>query len=279
MILPNFLIGGAPKTGTTALHNYLRQHPAICMSEPKETFFFTDEYDRGVKWFAQHFEHCCEKKAVGEASTTTLYGSDAPKRVRETLGAPKLIFVLRNPVERAYSEYLFFVHKGRIPASISFEDVVLRNKSEYSDRILQMGCYDKYLSRFEEKFGRDGMKIILHEEFRSTPAQILEELFRFLGVEDTFRPDELGEHNTTRSPAFPLVYYWIRRLWHGIRDIVESQFPNTTETARESVRRLLFSKEKPPMSEEIRAYLQDFYEESTVRLDGYLDRDLGIWRE
>jgi len=278
LILPDFLIGGAPKAGTTALYNYLRQHPEICMSEPKETFFFTDEYDRGVKWLVQHFGHCSGEKTVGEASTTTLYDpEEALKRIQDTLGEPKFIFVLRDPVERAYSEYLFFVHKGRIPSNISFADVVFRKESEHAERILKIGCYERFLGRFDEVFGRDKMKIVIHRDFRCAPERILKEIFEFLGVDETVRPDALSDHNVTRAPTFPMVYYWVRRLWHVVRDTVESQFPKTAETARQVVRHVLFSEEKPPMDEAERAYLRDFYEPYNQELEQWLDRDLSHW--
>jgi hypothetical protein len=279
MILPDFLIGGAPKAGTTALYNYLRQHPEICMSEPKETFFFTDEYRRGAEWLAQHFGHCSGEKTVGEASTTTLYDPEAPKRIQDVLGAPKFIFVLRDPVERAYSEYLFFVHKGRIPSNISFADVVFRKESEHAERILEMGCYERFLGRFEEAFGWDKMKIVIHRNFRSAPERILKEVFEFLGVDETVRPNALGDHNVTRAPTSPMVYYWVRRLWHTVRDTVEAKFPDATETARKAVRRVLFSEEKPPMGEEVRAYLTEFYEEPTSRLEDSLGRELSRWKK
>ena len=277
MTLPNFLVGGAPKAGTTALYNYLRQHPEICMSDPKETFFFTDEYERGVEWFSQCFDHCGPEKAIGEASTTTLYEPKAPERVQEVLGAPKFLFVLRDPVERAYSEYLFFVHKGRIPAKISFADVVLQKESEYAERILEMGRYEPYLSRFEEAFGREEMKILIHQEFRSAPESTLEKVFRFLDVDDTFRPDALEKHNVTKSPTSPMVYFWVRRLWHTVRNTVETQFPEATEGARRAVRKLLFTEEKPSMSSEVRKYLTDFYKDETARLEHRLERPLSEW--
>lgn len=278
MILPDFLIGGAPKAGTTALYNYLRQHPEICMSEPKETFFFTDEYHRGAEWLAQHFEHCTEEKTVGEASTTTLYEPTAPKRIQDTLGEPKFIFLLRDPVERAYSEYLFFVHKGRIPSNISFADVVFRNESEHADRILKMGCYERFLNRFEKAFGRDKIQIVIHADFRNAPERILKEVFGFLGVDETIRPEALGDHNVTQAPAFPMVYYWVRRCWHAVRDTVETNFPNATETARKAVRGALFSEEKPSMGEEVQAYLREFYEGPNSRLEKRLGHKLTQWK-
>ena len=249
------------------------------MSEPKETFFFSDEYDRGVEWFGQHFAHCSGEKRVGEASTTTMYTTEAPDRIYEVLGRPELIFVLRDPVERAYSEYLFFVHKGRIPANISFSDVVFRKRSEYSERILEMGCYEKFLGPFVDAFGCEKIEVVLHRDFRESPDSTLEELFRFLGLSQEFRPNELAEHNVTRSPASPTLYYWVRRCWHIVRDVVESRFPEMTEEARQAVRRVLFSEEKPPMNQEARAFLQEFYAESTARLERRLGRDLAHWKE
>jgi hypothetical protein len=99
------------------------------MSRPKETFFFSDEFDRGVEWFRRHFEAHDGETAIGEASTTTMYAPNAPSRIRQVLGCPKLIFCLRNPIERAYSEYFFKMAQGRISGDVTFEEVILHRKS------------------------------------------------------------------------------------------------------------------------------------------------------
>lgn len=247
------------------------------MSKPKETFFFSDEYDQGAEWFSRHFCHCSEEKVVGEASTTTMYTPEATDRIREVLGTPKLAFVLRDPVKRAYSEYLFFVHKGRIPANVSFSEVVIQSQTEYSERILRMGRYAEFLSPFIEAFDRDRIKVVLHGDFRRNPEYVLRNLHRFLKVDTAFKPDLSTDHNVTRSPKYPMLYYWIRRCFHVVQDTVEVRFPEATEIARKTARKMLFSEEKPRMSEEVRAHLRDYYTDSTARLESWLGRDLSHW--
>ena len=121
-MLPTFIIAGAGKSGTTALWAYLNQHPEICMSRIKEPMFFTNllgyrqggsieapvyegRYKSGLEWYEKLFAKCCQKRALGEASTAYMYAKDAAGLIKKTLPEVKLIFLLRNPVDRLYSNY------------------------------------------------------------------------------------------------------------------------------------------------------------------------------
>ena len=113
MILPNFLVIGAQKAGTTALTKFLRQHPDVCFSRPKETWFFDKRYDRGLEWFASHFEHYNGEQAIGEGTARLLQCEAAPERIANDLGNPRLICILRDPVDRAFSQYHFISRPER----------------------------------------------------------------------------------------------------------------------------------------------------------------------
>jgi hypothetical protein len=280
MTLPNFLICGAQKAGTTALYAYLKQHPDVFMSPTKEIAFFhkPENYQKGLEWFASHFEGHGGETAVGEASTRTMSMPEAPARVAEHLPEAKLIFVLRNPIDRAYSQYHFHISTGKEEADASFHEVIRDEQSAFRRIVIQRGMYAEQLARFDAHFDRSQMKIVLHEDLRERTTETVQEVYRFLGVDPTYEPQTEERHNVTRYPDSLGIYYWVRRLWQPMRQRVESRFPQATDALRQAVRGLLFSREKPAMQEADRAYLREVFAESNARLEARLERDLSHWR-
>ncbi len=272
MALPNFLICGAEKAGTTALYNYVKKHPNVFFSEPKETFFFNRKFDKGVEWFKKHFESYGGEKAIGEGTATTIYSSKAPHRIREVLDSPRLIFVLRDPIERAYSQYFYYLQRGKISPDLSFIQAL--EKNEWG--ILDKGKYIQFIHRFD-RVDEFSIHIILNKKLKKDPGNVLGELFSFLKVDEEFRPEIGKRYNVTRYPRSREIYHWIRRGWHTVRDSVEPIFPTTIDVVRQGMRKILFDTEKPAMTEEARAYLREFYAESNARLEEYIDQDLSHW--
>lgn len=270
MILPNFLICGAEKSGTTSLYKYLNSHPDILFSKPKETFFFNRHFSKGKKWFAEHFNDYSGEKLIGEGTATTMYSSKAPQRIQEVLGSPKLIFVLRNPIDRAYSQYYFYLKKGKIEPSQSFVESI----KEDSWGILSKGIYIDHLI----KFSNFDKKILLSKDLKRKPVSTIREVFSFLGVNNKFYPTVGEEYNKTTYPRSRATYHYIRSVWHAIRSVVEPTFPGAVDVVRKKVRNIMFGKKKPEMSREVKEYLQDFYADPNVRLEHYLDSDLSHWK-
>jgi hypothetical protein len=278
MTLPNFLICGAQKAGTTALYAYLKQHPDVFMSRPKETWFFDRNYEKGIEWFASHFEEHSGETAVGEATARTMSWPEAPARVAKHLPEAKLIFVLRNPIDRAYSQYHFHISTGKEEADASFHEVIRDEQSAFGQDMIKRGRYAEQLARFDAHFDRSQMKIVLHEDLRERTTETVQEVYRFLGVDPTYEPQTEERHNVTRYPDSLGAYYWVRRLWQPMRQRVESRFPQATDALRQAMRKALFSKEKPQMREDDRAYLREVFAESNARLEARLERDLSHWR-
>src|SRR5699024_6986823 len=117
-MLPNFLVIGPGKSGTTWIYHALKDHPEICLSSAKETLFFETQFDRGIDWYTNFFSHCNgETNAVGEVSNTYIFCEGAPRRIKTINSEMKLITCLRNPVERTFSHYLFLIRGGQITGS------------------------------------------------------------------------------------------------------------------------------------------------------------------
>ncbi len=206
--LPSFFILGAAKAGTTSLHGYLDHHPEICMSNPKEPFYFEAEYDRGPTFlFNKYFSHWSGQRVVGSARHRDLYLPYVPQRIHTFNPAAKLIAILRNPVARAVSHWWFWYSRRFEELSLAeslradLERIesgkLLKESAEietYTNTLEAdgKGCYRTYLDsgyyydqllRYIELFGKDQLRIILLEDLENNPKQVTAMLLDFLGAD------------------------------------------------------------------------------------------------
>lgn len=191
-------------------------------------------------------------------------------RIYYTLENPNLAFVIRDPIERAYSQYYYYLHRGKISPEHSFIESIRKNEWNIVDR----GIYIRYIDKFEEVFGRESMKFILTSDLGEGGGA---EVAEFAGATGDFDLNVQEEHNVTQYPKSRVLYALVRKSWHTIRDTVESTAPGLTDSFRQMARHVLFNREKPPMSDEARAYLKERYAEPNARLEDYLGRDLSHW--
>lgn len=261
MVMPNFLIIGAAKAGTTSLYEYLKQHPQIWMSQVKEPNFFAFEGETlnscgpgdqdyinsfsitKIEDYLNLFQGVENQVAVGEASPLYIYSSKAAQRIQHYIPEAKLIAILRNPVERAYSQFLMFVRDGREPLpdfaeALEQEETRMRNNWEWAWQYTRIGFYYIQLQRYLEKFDRSQIRVYLFEDFCTKPADVLRDIFQFLGVDDSFMPNMSIRHN--------------------VSDI--SQNPT-----------------KLMLSPEVRRRLVELYQEDIFRLQELLQQDLSQW--
>lgn len=223
MTLPNFVILGAAKAGTTALYEYLRQHPQVAMTYFKETNYFALAGEqvafRGPgdaetincftvttleEYYAQ-FNHAGNAKAIGDASPLYLYHPQAPGRIRRLVPHAKLVAILRHPVERAYSAFLHLVRDGRetttdFAEALALEEERIRDRWEHIWHYRAMGFYYEQLRRYYDLFHREQIRVYTYEAFQAHPLDVLRDLFRFLDVDDSVMPDCSVRHNATSLP-------------------------------------------------------------------------------
>ena len=208
LTLPNCIIGGAAKSGTTSLHDYIATHPDVCASKKKELHFFdTDSrYEKGLSHYASYFSHYNGQSAVVETSPAYIHGRYIAERIYGDLPGVKIIFIFRDPVSRAYSSYWHGYRAGRPMGS--FRETV----DEPSNRhIFEGGRYWKYLEDYIEVFGMDRIHCLLTEQLKGEPQRVMSSVFRFLGVDDSFEVPILGQSKNThwmpRSMALQRLYY------------------------------------------------------------------------
>ncbi|MGH7797297.1 MAG: sulfotransferase domain-containing protein [Candidatus Binatia bacterium] len=208
-LLPDFLIIGAQRCGTTSLQRYLIQHPCIAPSFRKEVHFFDRNLKKGVNWYRAHFPSAPHKYYVttilrrrfltGEASAAYLFYPHAPKRILETVPRAKLIVLLRNPVDRAYSQYQHeaSLRYETLPFEAAIEQEPRRLEGErekmlcdegydsYSYRhhsYLSRGVYADQLAIWMNLFSREQMLILQSEDFFAGPASVFQKVLRFLDL-------------------------------------------------------------------------------------------------
>jgi hypothetical protein len=209
-MLPTFLVIGAAKGGTTSLFHYLRQHPDIYLVPTKETNFYWAEgaaEGRRIPGTLDEYARCFAgargQRAVGEISPQYLNSPTAPARIRRDLPGVRLVAVLRNPVERAWSDYL-----GR--ARIARERRPVQEAIRPGERIFEHGLYAPRLARYAAAFPADRLHVALHDDFVADPRGTLRALLAFLGVDPEAPIDMTRRHNAAALPGSPAVN---RLLW------------------------------------------------------------------
>jgi len=292
MVMPNFLVIGAMKSGTTALYYYLEQHPQIYMSPIKEPNFFCYEgqvvADRNsitqIGDYQDLFKGVSGEKAIGEASHCYLYEPRAVERIEHYVPEAKLIAILRNPVDRAHSHFLHLVRNGTEPltdfAQAIREETGARQKEMFQDYV-GVGLYHDQLKRYFDAFGRDRIKVYLYEDLSNAPIDTLQDAFRFLEVEDSFVPDVSVKRNVSGYPKYKILDKFLRKpkvakqaiklyLPTGLRWRLSEAFDNL------KTRNLI---EPPPVQPEVRRQLIEVYREDILKLQELICRDLSGWHE
>jgi hypothetical protein len=216
--LPNFIVIGGAKAGTTALYWYLAEHPAVFMSPVKETNYFAYGVDaegrllygdpehhafpvKTLEEYEQLFAAAAHAQAIGEASPIYLECPPAAQRIRALLPAVRLICALRHPVERAYSDYLMFLRsRGRRfdPAVELSPDATWARPDSHWMRISR---YAEPLERYLHAFPRTQLHVLLFDDLKRHPLQAVQAVYRFLEVDPEFVPDLNTPHNVGGIPA------------------------------------------------------------------------------
>lgn len=298
-MLPNFLIAGAAKAGTTALYYYLKQHPDIYMPDHiKETFFFTgltpesfagsnNLYGRNMvldfEEYKSLFNKAHARKAVGEACVAYLYfyQSTIPRIVNFLGQEVKIIISLRDPVERAFSNYLHHVRDGI--ETLSFEDAVKAegirelNKWWWGFQYIKVGFYFNQVKAYLDTFGKDQTLILIYDDFKSNPSGVIKEIFQFLEVDDTFTPDLSLRYNVSGVPKNKTLHAFLTKP-NLVKKILKPLIPKE-QRLRVTTKLVNQNLIRPPLPPEIRNQLIDVYREDILKLQELIQRDLTNWLE
>ena len=217
--LPDFMIAGVQKSGTTSLHNYLESHRQVYFPEqPQELHYFDidENFNKGQAYYESFFREAKpEQTAIGQTSPLYIYEPKVPDRIAHLLPQVKLIFVLRNPVDRAYSHYWHSIKKGY--ETLSFEKALklesnrlrqgARQRRDFS--YVDRGYYSQQLERFLHVFSRDQMLVLLTEELSRDTSATLDRCCDFLNIErqgtEIVNNLKHMRWNTSGIPRFPML--------------------------------------------------------------------------
>ncbi len=290
-MLPNFIVIGAAKAGTTALYWYLAEHPSVFMSKVKETNYFaygldekgnllygdpdvhrfpvktSDEYER-------LFADAGGAPAVGEASPLYLECPQAAARIRALLPRARIIASLRHPVDRAYSDYLMYLRRRSRrfdPATeLDTEAVWARPDSRW----MRIGRYHEQLSRYYEAFPREQIRVSLFDDLKRDALGLVQGTYRFLGVDAGFAPDFDTPHAPGGVPASAMLegIFMNRRIRSAVEPLVPRRAANWVRRLRTRTMR------KPPqLPVELRKELTRPFHEDIARTSELIGRDLKHW--
>ena len=231
-LLPNLFVIGAPRCGTTSLHDWLVAHPTIGGCSVKEPFYLADRdssefvpqrnfHDHGWAGYESLLSHCRDASLRLESTTGYLYGETALRELSRLSPIPRFVVVLREPVSRLVSTYRYFIgHKGAIPEGWSFSDFVEAvdggderiASNEFLRDAFDQGCYARHLDRWRAAVGAGQIQILLLEQMQRSPQLVVPELVRWCGVDGGWYDRYDWPHrNESYSLKFPRLHRWVRQ--------------------------------------------------------------------
>ena len=292
---PNFIIIGAMKAATTSLYTYLKQHPDIFMTSIKEPMFFNNFNKRNdfklagrktkkittFKEYYKLFDNVKKEKAIGEASPTYISNNSCPGLIQNHLPNTKIIAILRQPIDRAYSNLLHARRADREPIT-NFE-IAFNKEEERKDKnwsplyyYKEKGYYNRQLKRYYQLFPKKNIKIILFEDLIKNPIEISQEIFKFLDVESSFIPNTKKKANVSGIPKGIIGWIIMKMRYYNL--IPKIQFSNyLNDFIIKSLFNLAYKKASPIDSKIKKRLTLEFYEEDILLLEKLIEKDLQHW--
>lgn len=293
--LPNALVVGAPRSGTTSLYFYLRQHPDIFLPSQKELHYFTYHLlaanskgpgDKEVlirlcknwKQYVSYYASAKSQAVLGEISPSYLYYCEASDYIRSKLGSIKIIMLLRNPIDRSYSQYMLQVRQNLEPLSF-YEALMAEEKRKslgWSDiwRYSETSLFVKGIEKYLDVFGEDNVLIILAEEFFSKPEAVMHRIFEFLGVEAEFRPDVSKKYNVSGVPRSRSLARFLNKPT-PIRKILWEVFPPNIRRPFSRALQNANLGEKPEIESRSRTFLTSIFHDHNIEVERLMNRKTG----
>jgi hypothetical protein len=280
--LPNFIIIGAGKCGTTSLHAYLKRHPQIYICPKKETYFFLNEMSRAkhkrygvtttLEDYLELFKDAPEGSLIGEISTNYYAYPESAQLIHNLIPDIKIIAILRNPADRAFSSYQMFVQQGH--EKRRFQDLVSPD-----DKHVKRGFYYAELSPFFKVFNRNQIKILFFDDLCKDPDSFTRNLFQYLGVDATALPPMMDRKRQGGLPKNPLL-----------NRLLVKQNPMRSAAAallklfiplelRQKLRMGMIKSniQKATLDPESRRKLVEIYRDDILKLQDLVERDLSHW--
>lgn len=298
---PDFIIAGAPRCGTTFLVRNLQAHPDVCFARSEEDYASSDlhffdrntpkgakNYAQGEEWYLQRFSHCSGTKVRGEKTADYLADPDAAELIRRHLGAVRLVFILRDPVERAYSH--FWHSRHRLPLSATFSSLVEEGRDVNDVWVLQSGFYWELLNPFIAKFGAENVHILIQEDLEANPREELKRVCRFLQIDEEINFPLANTRINAASSSF--IAHWSARFGNALSSYLPWVARLLLEGRLGASIKLLVTRSRgasphklrdrggpsyPAISSHDRLRLRAFYHNDVAELSRLLGRDMATF--
>jgi Sulfotransferase family len=291
MTLPNFIVIGAAKAGTTALYHYLDEHPQVFMSQVKETNFFAYGLDAGGKpicggpdvrrfgvrtlpEYERLFAGAGDALAIGEASPLYLECPPAAARIKELLPAARIICSIRHPVDRAYSDYQMHLrHEGRrLDPDRDLDPAA--DWARPGSHWMQIGRYYGQLARYFELFPRERILVCLFDDLKRSPRGVMEAVYRFLGVDPAFQPDFDTPHAPGGLPMSRILesLFTSKAIQAAVKPLIPAGAANWFKRVR---RRNL--QPAPRLPAKLKAELTRHFRDDITQTSALIGRNLDHW--
>lgn len=290
--IPDFIIIGAAKSGTTSLYEYLCRHPQIFMCTPKEPDFFSIDanYFKGIDWYYSLFNEASPTQVCGEASTTYSRWHQHPKaaeRIYQSLGQVKLIYIMRHPVDRAYSFYVHrfkgSLHKPELAVSNTFEETI-KQQSEF----IESSYYLEQIEQYLKFFPRESFLFLLMKDLIEEPAETLNKIMTFINVDNRIDLTEQEKIVANKAGDYPEWYVKNQllkplKLIPGVNFVSSLLSEEVKSNVYQIIKKARYKEWKtsqfmpPPMLQETRALLLEHFKEPNSQLARFLNRDLSHW--
>jgi len=308
--LPNFLVVGAAKAGTTSIYQYLSQHPEVYLSPIKETNYFAkdipldkirkDYYKGGEldveayvntdlaeqihiafvsQWdhYRKLYKNVRGQKAIGEISNSYLHSSVAAREIHAVDPRMKIIMILRDPIKRAFSHYKMTLRVGLVKDSfyqeVQRDFAALEKGFRVSHLYVEMGLYAEQLKRYQQYFPPGQMRIYLFDDLKDNAAAVIDDMLRFLQVDPSYNVDTSFQANQASVPKNAGLVHFLRKT--GLRTVAKRISPRFLGEAAKKV----FYKEKDDLvlTQRDKDFLRPLFEQDVRELEKMIQRDLSHW--
>ena len=298
--LPNFFIVGAAKAGTTSIYAYLSQHPDIYLSPLKEPKFFSvsanefphngpgdSNVDSSIirNWddYIELFKDAGHEKVIGEASADYLYfNKTVIPLIYKISPDAKILIILRNPTDRAFSAYRHMLKDKR--ESLSFEEAIKaevkrkRDNFEFIWFYKDVGYYYHQVLEYLKTFNKGFVKICLYDDLTENSSEVTRDILRFLEVDEGFSPDITVKHNVSEIKRNESIDHFLTEYDHPVKKLLRPLLLYTLgHDNTEKIVDYFKHKNVLRMRSKTRKHLIDIYREDIQKLEDLIERDLPLW--
>jgi hypothetical protein len=307
---PNFFVVGAAKSGTTSIYEYLKLHPEVYMAPIKETHHFSTDIDNtkfrpnyarslnkdlskflesnmeeGIfhafvkdrNQYVQLYKNVKDEKAIGEVTNSYLFSEVAAKNIISEFHASKIIMILRNPVDRAFSHYLMDLRIGYETEDFlsAVKKDMARNPKGWgiSNCYVEIGMYFEQVKRYMEQIPKDQLRIYFFDDFVKNPEATMKDMFRFLGVKEETTIDFGKKYNPSFIPKNKLISKL--NTQKRIKDWLKGVLPKSIKSKFKKT--FYTDKDLPKIKPEERKFLNEIFRDDVANLSQLVNRDLSNW--